>query len=74
MALSKLRIQQAKSRIITGKIMDILCSRNLLRVSVPDKLETFNGIKVMMHSVRMLTIEEMNDLENDIEVEINQII
>ena len=64
--VSKLRLTQARSRLIAGKALDIFSCHGLLQKIENQGMEDWNGKKVMVNSVRSLTIEELRDQLNKV--------
>lgn len=68
------RIKQVKSRLIAGKIMEILDRKGLLSKVEYLGLENWNGKNVMVNKLTALTPEEQEELEREINEQVNLIV
>lgn len=64
--LNQKRIKQAKGRLISGKIMDLLDKRGLLNKVEHLGLKDWNGKQVMTNQLVGLSLEEQEELEKQI--------
>ena len=74
MRFTQNRIRQVKSRLITGKIIDILSRRGLLFKIEHLGMEDWNGKMVMVNKITSLTLEEQEALEQEINEQVNLMI
>ena len=68
------RLKQVKSRLIAGKIMEILDRKSLLSKTEHLGMENWNGKNVMVNKLTAFTLEEQEELEREINEQVNLII
>ena len=68
------RIKQVKSRLIAGKIMEMLDRKGLLSKIEHLGMQNWNGKNVMLNRLTALTLEEQEELEREINEQVNLII
>lgn len=74
MALTQKKVKEVRSRLIAGKVVEILENNDLLNKAKNLGLKDWNGKKVMLQKLTPLSIEELEDLEQEITEQVNLII
>jgi hypothetical protein len=73
MAWTQSKIKQVRSRLLAGRIIDILGKRDLLRKVIHIGREDWNGKKVMVNKLTELSPEEQAELEEEIADQIKSV-
>lgn len=71
MSFTQSKLKQIKSRLVAGKIMDILSHKGLLFKIEHKGLQDWNGKRVMVNKLTGLTLEEQELLEQELLEQIN---
>ena len=69
--MTKTDIKQAKARLISSSIVDLIGKQNLLNKVIMLGMKDWNGSKVMVNKLEPLTIQEEEKLEADILERVN---
>jgi hypothetical protein len=68
------KIKQIKSRLIAGKIMEMLDKKGMLNRVEHIGMENWNGKNVMVNKLTGMTPEEQEQLEQEINEQVNLVI
>lgn len=74
MAIAGTKLKQVKSRLIAGKIMEMLDKKGMLNRVEHIGMENWNGKKVMVNKITGMTPEEQEKLEQEVNEQVNMII
>jgi hypothetical protein len=74
MKLTGTKLKQVKSRLITGKIMDLLDRKGLLSKIEHLGMKNWNGKQVMVNQLTALTMDEQTELEKEINEQVDMMI
>ena len=68
------KIKQIKSRLVAGKIMEMLDKKGMLNRVEHIGMENWNGKNVMVNKLTGMTPEEQEQLEQEINEQVNLVI
>ena len=74
MAFTKTKLNEIKSRLVAGKVMEILDKKDLLSRVEHLGMKEWNGKQVMVNKLTALTLKEQEELEKEITEQIDIII
>ena len=74
MKLTGTKLKQVKSRLISGRIMEMLDKKGLLAKVEHCGMENWNGKQVMVNKLTALTLEEQEQLEQEINEQVNLLV